>query len=209
MTISSAALLAVYQRDSTLPYWLSNVDVDSLFSAYACCPERAHAWLRFRKVSDTCAGFADAVMMRGHFEGGVLASKTYHWTFTPGRVGELAVVIPVYNDYRLVDFVAMSRHDHNVWGACVGAGQYLGSLAVSPLRINRSLAGWLANDCEGVLPLSKGFYPQLRNATKLVAEDDDHAFELSELVFIEPALKFGCDAGQAEDQSFEQIEVAA
>lgn len=209
MTISNAALLAAYQRDTSLPYWQNYIDVDSLFAANAHNPERAQAWLRHRKVSDSCTGFLQAVTMKGHFEGGVLSNHTYHWTFTPGQRGDTAIVIPIYGDFRLVDFVAMSRHDHNVWGACIGTGQFVGTLAATPLRIHRSLAGWLANDCDGILPLSKGFYPQLRNAPKLVAEDDDHAFELSERVFIDPAIKFGCDAGEAEDQSFEQIEVAA
>ena len=209
MTISSAALLAVYQHDSSLPYWRNYIDVDSLFAANAHNPERAQAWLRYRRVSDSCTGFAQAVMMNGRFEGGIFSSRTHHWTFTPGHSGDLAIVIPVFDDCRMVDFVAMSRHDHTVWGCTTGNGQYIGTLAATPLRVHRSLAGWLANDCDGVLPLSKGFYPQLRNAPKLVAEDEDHAWELSERVFVDPAIRFGCDAGEAEDQSFEQIEVAA
>lgn len=142
--------------------------------------------------------------MNGHFEGGILCNHTYHWTFTPGRRGDLAIVVPVAND-----FVAISRHDHTVWGCTTGHGQYLGSLTAPRLRVYRTPAGWLANDCDGILPLAKAFLPQLRNAPCLVAEDDDHAWELAEQVFVEPAIKFGCDAGQAEDQSFEQIEVAA
>jgi hypothetical protein len=198
-----------YYRDPTLPFWLSNVDADSLFSAQAHRPERAQAWLRHRNVSETCSGFRDAVMMRGHFEGGILDGHTYHWTFTPGGRGDLAVTVPIHGDYRIIDFVAMSRFDHTVWGCTTGAGQYVGSLAASPLRVYRTLADWFANNCNGILPLSKLFYPQLRNAPLLVAEDDDHAFELSERVFIEPTLAFGCDASQAEDQSYKQIEVAA
>lgn len=148
-------------------------------------------------------------MMRGNFEGGILNKHTYHWTFTPGHRGDLAITVPIRGDCRIIDFVAMSRLDHTVWGCVTGAGQYIGSLTSSPLRIHRSFAGWLANDCDGIVPLTKEFFPQLRNAPMLTAEDDDHAFELSERVFIEPALNFGRDASQAEDQSLEQIEVAA
>src|ERR1700682_2909163 len=178
MTYCSSASLAAYHRDPTVPFWRSNVDVDSLFTAHAHRPDRAQAWLRWRCVSEACFGFKHAVMMRGHFEGGILGNHTYHWTFTPGRKGDLAIVVPVFNDCRFVDFVAMSRHDHNVWGACIGTGQYLGTLGPLPLRVHRTLAGWLANDCDGILPLSNAFFPQLRNAPTLLAEDDEHAWEL-------------------------------
>jgi hypothetical protein len=205
---SGSCVPQAYCRDPTLPFWRSNIDADALFEAHAHSPDRAHAWLRYRNVNETCPGFRQAVMMLGHFEAGILNDHTYRWTFTPGCRGDLAVTVPIREDCRVIDFVAMSRHDHTVWGCVTGAGQYIGSLTSSPLRVHRSPAHWLANDCDGVLLLSKYFYPQLRNAPKLVAEDDDHAFELSERVFIEPALEFGCDASQAEDQSFEQIEVA-
>jgi hypothetical protein len=206
---SSSSVPLVYYRDPTLPFWQANIDGDSLFSAHEHWPERARAWLRYRNVAETCSGYREARMMRGYFEGGVLNKHTYHWTFTPGYRGDLAITLPIRSDCRIIDFVAMSRFDHTVWGGVTGAGQYIGSLTSSRLRIHRTFAGWLANDCDGVVPLRKDFFPQLRNAPKLVAENDDHAFELSERVFIEPALDFGCDAGQAEDQSLEQIEVAA
>jgi hypothetical protein len=201
--------MSFYNRDDSLPYWLANVDPESIFDAFSHRPEKAQSWLRYRKVAEACSGFQQAVMMNGHFEGGILGNHTYHWTFTPGRKGDLAIVVPVLNGGRLVDFVAMSRHDHNICGACTGTGQYLGSLTASRLRVHRTLAGWLANNCDGILPLSKSFFPQLRNAPILVAEDDDHAWELADRVFINPAIEFSCDAGEAEDQAYEQIEVAA
>jgi len=146
-------------------------------------------------------------MMRGHFEGGILGNHTYHWTFTPGH-GGLALVLPVFNDYRLVDIVAISRHDHTVWACCTGAGLYLGDIS-NPLRVHRTPAEWLAIDCDGVLPLSKSFFPLLQNAPKLIAVDDDHAWDLAYRVFIDPAAKFGWDEGEAEDMAYERIEVAA
>ena len=142
MKVSITALLAVHQRDSSLPFWLANVDADSLFAAHSHRPEKAQAWLRFRNVSESCFGFGQAVLMNGHFGGGGLSSHTYHWTFTPGRRGDLAIVTPVLDGGRLVDFVSMSRHDHNVWAACLGTGQYLGSLSADRLRIHRIATGF-------------------------------------------------------------------
>jgi hypothetical protein len=201
--------MSFYDRDPTVPFWRSNVDVDSLFNAHAHRPGRAAAWLRYREVSDLCFGFTRAVMMHGHFEGGILCNHAYHWTFTPGHRGDLAIAIPVLNGGRLVDLVAMSRHDHRIWGCTMGRGHYLGSLATPRLRVHRSPAGWLANDCDGVLPLSKSFFPLLNNAPLLIAEDDDHAWDLAYRVFIDPAATFGVDQGEAEELAFTRIEVAA
>src|SRR6266849_5632886 len=96
-----------YNRDDSLPYWRANVDVESLFENHAHRPDRAQAWLRHLDVSESCLGFQQATLMRGHFEGGILSNHTYHWTFTPGRKGDLAIVVPVYRDCRLVDFAAL------------------------------------------------------------------------------------------------------
>jgi hypothetical protein len=200
--------MTFYDRDSTVPFWRSNVDVDSLFTAHAHRPERAQAWLRYRDVSETCTAFRQAVMMRGHFEAGSLGAHTYHWTFTPIYKGDLAIVVPVFREYRLVDFVAMSRHDHSVWGCTTGAASYLGDI-VTPLRVRRTLANWLANDCDGVLPLAKAFFPLLRNAPSIIAEDDNHAWDLAYRVFIDPAAAFGADQGEAEELAFTRIEVVA
>src|SRR5260370_20769028 len=176
-----------YHRDSTVPFWRSNIDVEQLFAAHGHNTERAQAWLRYRNVSESCIGFERAVMIRGHFEGGILGHHTYQWTFTPTYKGETAIALPVFNDYRLVDIVVMSRHNHELWGCVTGAGQQIGDLAAFPLRVHRSLAGWLAHDCDGTLLLAKAFFPQLRNAPRIIAEDDCHAWELAHRVFIDPA----------------------
>jgi hypothetical protein len=198
--------MSFYDRDPTVPFWRSNVDVDSLFTAHAHRPNRAQAWLRYRDVAETCSGFAQAVMMRGHFEAGSLGSHTYHWTFTPNYSGGLAIVVPIYQDCRLADFVAMSRHDHNIWGCCTGAGQYVGDIT-TPLRIHRTPANWLAQDCSGVLPLSKAFFSLLQNAPSIVAEDDDHAWDIAYRAFIDPAAAFGADQNEAEELAYQRIEV--
>jgi hypothetical protein len=145
-------------------------------------------------------------MMRGHFEAAILSRHAYHWTFTPGPDGDLAITVPVVRDYGAADFVAMSRHDHTVWGCCTGAAQYLG-IITSPLRVHRTVAHWLANDCNGVLPLSKAFLPLLAHAPTIIAEDDDHAWELAYRVFIDPAAAFGGDQDEAEELAYSRIEV--
>jgi hypothetical protein len=145
-------------------------------------------------------------MMRGHFEEGILSNHPYHWSFTPTYLGDLAIVLPVFHDCRLADFVAVSRHDHSIWGCCTGAGQYLGDIT-TPLRVYRTPANWLANNCDGMLPLSKSFVPQLRNAPSIFAEDDDHAWEMAYSIFIDPSAKFGSNQGEAEEQAYAQIEV--
>jgi hypothetical protein len=191
--------MSVYNRDDSVPYWRSNVDVDSLFAAHAHSPDRAEAWLKFRDVADPTA-----VMMRGHFEGGILGDHTYHWTFTPTHASGLAIVLPVYERGRLVDLLAISRHDHTVWGCLTGAGQYLGSTALhrkdneSPLRVYKSPINWLLANCEGILPLSKSFYPSLQQAKRIIAESYEHACEIAELAFTAPAERLFLDYGRAE-----------
>jgi hypothetical protein len=145
-------------------------------------------------------------MMRGHFEEGLLGNHTFCWTFTPTYLGELAIVLPVYHDCRRNDFVALSRHDHTVWGCCTGAGQYLGDIS-APLRVHRTPANWLANDCDGILPLSKAFIPSLQSAPSIIAEDDDHAWDLAYRAFIDPAARFGFDQAEAEEFAYTRIEV--
>jgi hypothetical protein len=197
---------ATYHRDPTVPFWRFNVDADALFEAHAHRPDRAQAWLRYRNVCETCLGFRSVTMMRGHFEGGVLGNHLYHWTFTPIHSGDPAIVMPVFHDHRLIDFVAVSRHDHRVWGCCTGTGQYLGDIK-TPLRVHRAPANWLACDCDGILPLSKTFMPLLRNAPSIIAEDDEHAWELAYRVFVDPAAEFGANQGDAEELAYTRIEV--
>jgi hypothetical protein len=194
----------IYHRDPTVPFWRFNVDADALFEAHAHHPDRAQAWLRYRDVSEGCSGFRSAVMMRGHFEGGLLGNHTYCWTFTPTYLGELAIVLPVYHDCRRNDFVALSRHDHRVWGCCTG--QYLGDIT-APLRVHQAPANWLANDCDGILPLSKAFMPSLQSAPNIIAEDDEHAWDLAYGVFVDPAARFGANQGDAEELAYARIEV--
>jgi hypothetical protein len=217
MTKFNAAPLAGYHRDPTVPFWRSNVDVDALFENHSHRLERAQAWLRYRDVPESCTVFGQAVMMRGNFEFGLLGYHTFCWTFTPTHAGELAVVMPVYEDFRLVDLLAISRHDHSIWGCCTGAGQYIGSTTAhrknlnSPLRVYKTPINWLLANCEGILPLSKSFFPLLQHASSIIAEGYEHAWEISELAFMAPAERLFLDCESAEQAALNRItfEVAA
>ena len=205
----------IFDRDPTVPYWRSNSDVDQIFDAFAHRPDRAQSWLEWRYVSEQ-ATFEQAVMMRGKFELGYLSHQTYTWSFTPTHKGKLAIVLPVYEDFRMVDLLAMSRHDpHNVWGCTTGAGQRIGSTTAhrkdrtSPVRVYKTPINWLLANCEGVLPLSKSWFPLLQHAPSIIADSYEHACEISELAFIAPAERLGFDCESAEQAAFDKIEVAA
>ncbi|SIN83513.1 hypothetical protein SAMN05443247_00078 [Bradyrhizobium erythrophlei] len=207
-----------YHRDPTVPFWRSNVDVDSLFTAHAHRPERAQAWLRFFDTSESTPAFEEVRIMRGHFEGAILGDHTYHWTFTPTYKGEPAIVLPVRECGRVVDILAIARGDHNVWGCCTGAGQFVGSTAVhrknlnSPLRVYKTPINWLLlANCEGILPLSKSFFPLLQQASSIIAEGFEHAWEVAEYAFLAPAERLFLDCEAAEQAALNKIsfEVAA
>jgi hypothetical protein len=197
---------AVYLRDSSLPFWQNNVDAESIFEAFSHRPERARTWLRHRNVSETCSGFERAVMMHGHFEGGILQNYIYRWTFTPGRKGDLAIVVPVLEGGgRLVDFVAMSRHDENaIWGCCTGVGRYVGEFSAARVAVHKTPLAWLLSG-DGVLPLAKSFFPLLQFANNIVARDGDHAWELANQAFLYPAERLGLDVECAEQAAFDRI----
>jgi hypothetical protein len=202
--------MSFYDRDPSVPYWRANVDVDSLFAAHAHRPDRAHAWLKFRDVSESST-LEQAVMMRGHFELGILSDHTFHWSFTPTHAGGLAVVLPVYERGRLVDLLAVARHDHTVWGCCTGAGQYAGRIdmhrldATRPVRLYKAPINWLLANCEGILPLAKAFFPQLQHAPGIVGDDIEHAWEIAEYVFTGPAQRHFLDYNAAERAALSKV----
>jgi hypothetical protein len=205
----------IYSRDPSVSFWRSNSDVDQIFESFAHRPERAQSWLQWYYVSEQ-ATFEQAVMMRGKFELGYLGYHTYTWSFTPTHTGDLAVVLPVYEDCRMVDLLAMSRHDpHNIWGCTIGAGQCIGSTTehrkdrTSPVRVYKTPINWILANCDGVLPLAKAWFPLLQSAPSVIAESYDHACEISELAFIGPAERLGFDCESAEQAAFNKIEVAA
>jgi hypothetical protein len=201
--------MSFYDRDPTVPFWRSNVDVDSLFTAHAHRPERAQAWLRF---FDCAPIFEEAHIMRGHFEGGILGSHTYHWTFTPTYKGEPAILLPVRERGRVVDILAIARGNRSIWGCTTGAGQFVGQFACPThdrslpvtLSVHETPISWLTSG-QGVLPLSKGFFPLLQFAHSIIAQDGDHAWEIAHQAFIYPAERFGLDCNVAEQAAFDRI----
>ncbi len=172
-----------YHRDPTVPYWRSNTDMDALLEDHA-----------IRQ------GYA--VLMRGHFEAGILPDHTYQWTFTPNDHDEPAIVFPVYEKHRLVDLLTISQHDHRIWGCVTGAGQYVGNFS-SVLQVHDTPDSWLAGD--GVLPLAKAFFPLMQFASSIVARNAEHAEIIANEAFIYHAERFGFDIAAAEQTASERI----
>jgi hypothetical protein len=204
--------MSFYNRDPSLPYWQANVDTQSIFDAFSHRPEKAQAWLRYRDVCETSVTFNEARIMRGHFEGGILGRHTYHWTFTPTYKGDPAIVLPVYEHGRLVDLLAIARHDYRIWGCTTGAGQSVGqfvcpthdrSLPVT-LSVHETPISWLTSG-QGILPLSKSFFPLLQFAHSIIAQDGEHAWEIAHQAFIYPAERLGLDCNAAEQAAFDRI----
>jgi hypothetical protein len=59
----------------------------------------------------------------------------------------------------------------------------------------------LAN-CEGILSLSKSFFPLLQHASSIIAEGYKYACEISELAFTAPAERLFLDCDSAEQAAF-------
>jgi hypothetical protein len=165
-------------------------------------------------VSEACLAFDEAVLMRGHFELGTQGGHTHNWRFTPTHAGALAIVLPVFEQRKLVDFLAIDRKCNRVWGCCTGAGQFVGSLSdagrkdrTSPLalHVHDTARSWILADCQGILPLAKAFFPLMQLASNIVARDYDHAWQIAKQTFIYPAERFGLDCEAAEREAFARI----
>jgi hypothetical protein len=142
----------------------------------------------------------DAIEMRGTFKPALLADYIYDHIFEPNDDGQPTFVIPVFKGCRVIDILAISG---NVWGCTTGQGQYIGTLS-DPLRVYRSPSDWIAGDI-GVLPLARSFFPSLRLADSIIAEDEDQAEQIAELAFIAPAIQFGLDVNAAEQAARAKI----
>lgn len=203
-------MFSQYYNDESLPFWRMNVDATALFEAHAHNPERAKAWLCFRDVSETEI-IDSAKMMRGTFELGILSDHTFNWTFTPTPLGELAVVIPIFGQCGMVDILAVSRYDHSVWGCCTGAGLYAGRLDMnrktrrSALRLYKSPITWFLANGQGVLPLSKAFFPIIQYASSIVGDDFEHAFQIADWTFTGPAERHFMDYDAAQQAAYEKV----
>ncbi len=190
-----------------MPYWRSNVDAQELFEKHAHSPKLARNWFRHHKIPFNCPALGQAVTMRGMFALGYLPDHSFTWTFTPG-VGGRAVVLPVYENYRLVDLLAISRDSPDVWGCVTGTALSAGATSHLPLRVYRTPLSWLHGKCKGVLPLANKFFPLLQASPEIVADNDDHAWKLAERVFVNPAISVGADGDAAEDEAFSRISLA-
>jgi hypothetical protein len=55
------------------------------------------------------------------------------------------------------------------------------------------------------LPLAKAFFPLMRFASNIVAQDGDHAWKIAHQAFIYPAERFDLDCEGAEQAAFDRI----
>lgn len=170
----------LYHRDDSLPYWKNNVAIESIIEDFAIDGK-----------------------MPGHFEMAILSDRTYSWTFTPNHNDEPVTVIPVYDRLRLVDILAVSANP-KVWGCVTGAGAYVGTFS-NVLHVHDTPASWLADDCNGILPLAKSFFPLMNFADSIVARNEEHAEKIANEAFIYPAERFGLDCFAAEQAAKERI----
>lgn len=196
-------MTSIFNDDPNVPYWQSRVDIATLIDRHEHSPERACAWLNYHGATDQRV-FHHATMMRGMFNLGILRARTYAWTFTPG-MGDKAIVLPVFDDGRLVDLFAVARQNPDVWGCVTGFGQFIGRTRPPPLRVHKTARGWIADGCKGVLPLAKAFLPTIQSAPAIVSDDYEHAWDLAHRAFVDPAIQFGGDADLAEREAFERI----
>jgi len=194
---------SVFNFDLNVPYWKSRVDLITLFEQHAHRPEKAAAWLEYHGCTNI-QFVANCALMRGIFNLGILTSNTYTWTFTPG-IGDTAVVLPVVQEGRLADLVAISRHNQQIWGCVTGYGSFIGRTFPPPLRVHRHARSWIAENCNGVLPLSKSFLPRLQAAPSIIADDYEHAQLLAHRGFIDPAADFGNDEIAAAQRALDSI----
>jgi hypothetical protein len=173
----------LYHRDESLPFWKNNVAIESILE-----------------------DFESNGTIPGHFEGGILGDHCFSWTFTPNRDCEPALVFPVYEHGRLLDILAIASHDHRIFGCVTGFGQYVGTFS-SQLRVHKNPDSWLKSGT-GILPLAKAFFPLMRLADSIIADDADHAEKIANEAFIYPAERFGLDCFAAERAALEKISIA-
>lgn len=191
----------VFELDPACPYWQSDFDAGELLEKYKLGCGGFSDWLDRESgdswYSDEPRG-ALVYAMRGHFEPLIWPDRCHQYTFTPGAGGTLALVIPVVEDGRVIDLVAMAAHHEWIWACVTGRGTVTGNETEGePLRIYKTAWQWLLWDCDGVLPLDKSVYPGLaeidfsRSADNrvLLAEGLDHADELIYRVYAKPAIE--------------------
>ena len=135
-----------FEHDPTVPFWRSDVDVAELYRTHAFDSPRVDSWLAHMGCElDEVRAFGPIAEMRGRFMPGILNDRTHHYTFTPDGLGRgRAVVIPIIMNEEMVDLLAVSKHDENVWGTVTGRGIFAGRIvADAPLNVYRNAWRWL------------------------------------------------------------------
>jgi hypothetical protein len=117
-----------YHHD-TSPYW-GNDDVTDLY--------QDHAHRRGDNV----------MIMAGVFRPALLPDYTYEHRFIPTDDGQPTRVIPVFDECKVSDIVAVGD---KVWGCVSGRAAVLGTFG-DPLRVYKHPTSWMAGGL-GILPL--------------------------------------------------------
>jgi hypothetical protein len=118
-----------------LYYWLN----DDVVDLYDLCQD--HARRR-----------GDAIVMNGVFRPALLPDYTYEHRFLPTEDGEPTLVIPVFDECKVLDIVAVGK----VWGCVSGRADVLGTFG-DPLRVYKNPTSWMAGGL-GILPLKYSWH---------------------------------------------------
>jgi hypothetical protein len=141
-------------------------------------PDQAQAWLRFRDVS-----VSDAVMMRSlrtriawrpHLPLDLYAD-TCRWT---------AIVLPANERGRLVDLLAIARHNDRICNRCWPICWQVCRSSVCQRDATQLAHGQLRRN----LAARRGIFPLLQFASDIGAQDSDHAWEIAHQAFISNRL---------------------
>jgi hypothetical protein len=119
---------------STLQYWL-NDDVTDLY--------QDHAHRRGDNV----------MIMAGVFRPALLPDYTYDYIFEPNDDGPPTRVIPVFDECKVSDIVAVGD---KAWGCVSGRASALGTFT-DPQRVYKNPTSWMAGSL-GILPLKYSWH---------------------------------------------------
>ena len=209
MKRSSNKDLPLYDIDSEVPFWRSDINVAALYQTHRQDGAADVIANLFAYADQPDLG--DVVLMTGQFLPLLSNEATYHFTFTPGHGDEQAIVFPVLADGAMVDLLAISADDTGMWGCVTGKGAMVGTVAPNkPLRVYKRPCQWLLFECDGVVVLRRDAFasnpfhaepdgtvshvqtalPKLASVSMIFAESLDHADDLLWRVFEYPTWAY-------------------
>ncbi|EKS38751.1 hypothetical protein [Afipia clevelandensis] len=181
-----------YEYDPEVPYWRADVDAQALYDAHGRVgPEVTDLLLELELAKPSGVDdIGPVAIMDGRFSDAYLGDHTFTWIFTPGEGPDSAIVIPIWQDGRVVDLLALSADDVRNWGCVTGKGIVAGTIPDGqPVRVYEAPWRWVKYGCDGVVILAKSAFPALSGSPVIYAESIDHAENLAERVFVRPVLE--------------------